>query len=144
MQQRTGPPCSEDLSSVSVQSISQPSSSESIQSAEEVSFLQETCDLCNVAEQSRNPQHRCRLCKNVVCNLFCSIQDPTSDNQRCTGYTSLVIENVSRFKVDLNALTVKRKFLVKETWMITSVRTMNTNIFVFYIVKRRQSQQCSF
>ena len=79
--ERTGPPCSEDLSSVSVQSISQPSSSESIQSAEEVSFLQETCDLCNVAEQSRNPQHRCRLCKNVVCNLFCSIQDPTSDNQ---------------------------------------------------------------
>ena len=54
---------------------------------------------------------------------------------RCTGYTSLVIGYVSRFKVDLIALTVKRKFLVKETWMITSVRTMNTNIFVFYTVK---------
>ena len=77
--ERTAPPSSEDLPSVSVQNISsEPSSSET---AEEVSFLQETCDLCNVAEQSRNPQHRCRLCSNVVCNLFCSIQDPTSDNQ---------------------------------------------------------------
>ena len=41
----------------------------------------EVCQLCDVAEKSGNAQHKSRLCLNVVCNLFCSIQDPNSSNQ---------------------------------------------------------------
>ena len=35
-----------------------------------------TCQLCQIATQ-----HKCRLCKKNVCNIFCSIQDPSSDNE---------------------------------------------------------------
>ena len=34
------------------------------------------CDLCAVATQ-----HPCRKCGIPVCNLACSIQDPTSENE---------------------------------------------------------------
>ena len=35
-------------------------------------------------------QHRCRKCSKFVCNLICSIQDPSSDNEshRCLGSTN--------------------------------------------------------
>ena len=34
------------------------------------------CELCK-----SSTQHKCRVCKKQVCNLFCSIQDPNSDNE---------------------------------------------------------------
>ena len=39
------------------------------------------CEQCQIAENSSNPQHICRICRKVVCNLFCSIMDPTTDNE---------------------------------------------------------------
>ena len=38
------------------------------------------CNLCNEAAKQERPQHKCRKCAKVVCNLFCSIKDPESDN----------------------------------------------------------------
>ena len=38
--------------------------------------LQVSCELCAAATQ-----HKCRLCQKQACNLFCSIQDPNSDNE---------------------------------------------------------------
>ena len=32
-------------------------------------------------KKQESPQHKCRLCGIAVCNLFCSIQDPNSDNE---------------------------------------------------------------
>ena len=36
----------------------------------------EECELCK-----SSTQHKCRACNKQVCNLFCSIQDPNSDNE---------------------------------------------------------------
>ena len=51
------------------------------------------CQLCK-----SSTQHRCRKCSKFVCNLICSIQDPSSDNEshrihrngdpRCLGSTN--------------------------------------------------------
>ena len=39
------------------------------------------CSLCAEALRQVQPQHRCRKCDKVVCNLFCSISDPNSENE---------------------------------------------------------------
>ena len=39
------------------------------------------CSLCAEASKQKKPQHKCRKCGKVVCNLFCSISDPNSDNE---------------------------------------------------------------
>ena len=36
----------------------------------------EECNLCKMSSQ-----HQCRKCLKPVCNLFCSVQDPDSDNE---------------------------------------------------------------
>ena len=42
----------------------------------EIGQFQE-CELCNIAKDQNNPQHKCRLCGKVVCNIYCSIPEPT-------------------------------------------------------------------
>ena len=46
----------------------------------EIGQFQE-CELCNIAKDQNNPQHKCRLCGKVVCNIYCSIPEPTSGNE---------------------------------------------------------------
>ena len=41
----------------------------------------EDCEMCRLASSSRSP-HKCRRCGKVVCNFYCSIQDPDSDNEQ--------------------------------------------------------------
>ena len=54
---------------------------ESVNTGEEYSLAADTCAVCEAASQQENPQHRCMRCGTVVCSIFCSIQDPTSDNE---------------------------------------------------------------
>ena len=41
----------------------------------------QSCHFCDMAKKSNNPQHKCRKCFKVVCNLKCSEQDPNSSNE---------------------------------------------------------------
>ena len=50
--------------------------SESLSEEQEPPQISPSCQLCKEATQ-----HKCRLCEKPVCNLFCSIQDPNSDNE---------------------------------------------------------------
>ena len=47
----------------------------------EANGVEKDCLLCSEAKKQKNPQHRCIRCGQVVCNLFCSIPDPDSDNE---------------------------------------------------------------
>ena len=38
------------------------------------------CKMCKEAKNSRTP-HKCRNCGEIVCNFYCSVQDPKSDNE---------------------------------------------------------------
>ena len=51
--------------------------SESLSEEQEPPQVSSSCQLCKEATQ-----HNCRICGKPVCNLFCSIQDPNSDNER--------------------------------------------------------------
>ena len=42
---------------------------------------EQTCGLCIDLAQSTNPQHLCHICKVPVCSVFCSVQDPQSENE---------------------------------------------------------------
>ena len=53
-----------------------------INEQEEPSIVNEgsECSLCEEGKKSPNP-HLCRKCGVPVCNFYCSIQDPNSDNE---------------------------------------------------------------
>ena len=56
---------------------------ESVITTNEVAEIRQfqECELCNIAKDQNNPQHKCRLCGKVVCSIYCSIPDPSSDNE---------------------------------------------------------------
>ena len=56
---------------------------ESVTTINEVAEIRQfqECELCNIAKDQNNPLQKFRLCGKVACSIYCSIPDPSSDNE---------------------------------------------------------------
>ena len=56
---------------------------ESVTTTNEVAEIRQfqKCELCNIAKDQNNPLQKFRLCGKVACSIYCSIPDPSSDNE---------------------------------------------------------------
>ena len=55
------------------------------------------CSMCELAQVSPNP-HVCRVCGGKVCNFYCSVQDPKSDNEQHRIHKYLTLCNIKEVK----------------------------------------------